>query len=96
MDRTCIEKIRSFQNPPQLIGQVIEMVMVLIGKKKLFGIGGAASSSLAAGFDQIMSSARRDEAEGGHNATTGTSTNMSKMSTVDGTKPAQRSPKMGS
>ena len=34
VDRPCIERIRAFQNPPALIGQIMDMVMVLIGKKK--------------------------------------------------------------
>ena len=35
IDRGCIERIRGFQNPPALIGQIMEMVTVLIGKRKL-------------------------------------------------------------
>lgn len=35
VDRACIERIRAFQNPPALIGQIMEMIMILIGKKKL-------------------------------------------------------------
>ena len=35
VDRSCIERIRAFQNPPALIGQIMEMIMILIGKKKL-------------------------------------------------------------
>jgi dynein heavy chain len=35
VDRACIEKIRAFQNPPVLIGQIMEMVLIIIGKKKL-------------------------------------------------------------
>lgn len=34
IDKACVERIRSFQNPPALIGQVMEMVTVLIGKRK--------------------------------------------------------------
>lgn len=34
VDRPCIEKIRAFQNPPVLIGQIMEMVLIMIGKKK--------------------------------------------------------------
>ena len=34
VDRACIERIRAFQSPPALIGQIMEMLMVLIGKKK--------------------------------------------------------------
>ena len=35
VDRPCIERIRAFQNPPALIGQIMEMVMIMIGKKKV-------------------------------------------------------------
>lgn len=35
VDRACVERIRAFQNPPALIGQIMEMIMILIGKKKL-------------------------------------------------------------
>ncbi len=34
VDRSCIERIRAFQNPPAMIGQIMEMMAVLIGKKK--------------------------------------------------------------
>jgi hypothetical protein len=34
VDKACIERIRGFQNPPALIGQIMEMIMTLIGKKK--------------------------------------------------------------
>jgi dynein heavy chain, axonemal len=34
VDRASIERIRAFQNPPTLIGQIMDMMMVLIGKKK--------------------------------------------------------------
>ncbi|ESO89151.1 hypothetical protein LOTGIDRAFT_229063 [Lottia gigantea] len=33
IDRSCIETIRSMSNPPMLVGQVMEMVMTLIGKR---------------------------------------------------------------
>ncbi|XP_059166583.1 dynein axonemal heavy chain 8-like [Physella acuta] len=33
VDRGVIEHVRAFSNPPILVGQIIEMVMVLIGKK---------------------------------------------------------------
>jgi len=33
VDRSVIEHVRAFANPPLLVGQVIEMVMVLIGKR---------------------------------------------------------------
>ena len=33
VDRSVIEHVRAFTNPPVLVGQVIEMVMVLIGKR---------------------------------------------------------------
>lgn len=35
MDRSCVERIRAFQNPPALIGQIMEMIIILIGKQKL-------------------------------------------------------------
>ena len=35
MDRPCIERIRAFQNPPALIGQIMEMIMIMIGKRKV-------------------------------------------------------------
>ena len=33
VDRSCIERLRAFQNPPMLVGHVMEMVMTLIGKR---------------------------------------------------------------
>ncbi|OPL21670.1 LOW QUALITY PROTEIN: hypothetical protein AM593_02226, partial [Mytilus galloprovincialis] len=33
VDRGCIERIRQFTNPPLLVGQVMEMVMMLVGKR---------------------------------------------------------------
>ena len=33
MDRNCIERVRNFSSPPVLVGQVMEMVMTLIGKR---------------------------------------------------------------
>ncbi|XP_055889445.1 dynein axonemal heavy chain 8-like isoform X4 [Biomphalaria glabrata] len=33
VDRGVIEHVRAFSNPPLLVGQIIEMVMVLIGKR---------------------------------------------------------------
>lgn len=34
VDKTCIDRIRSFQNPPSLIGYVLELVITMIGGKK--------------------------------------------------------------
>ncbi|CAF1326895.1 unnamed protein product [Adineta steineri] len=33
VDKSCIERIRTFQTPPVLIGQIMEMVLILIGRK---------------------------------------------------------------
>lgn len=33
VDRQCIERLKAFQTPPVLVGQVMEMVMMLIGKR---------------------------------------------------------------
>ena len=33
VDRNCIERVRNFASPPILVGQVMEMVMTLIGKR---------------------------------------------------------------
>ncbi|XP_025098007.1 LOW QUALITY PROTEIN: dynein gamma chain, flagellar outer arm-like [Pomacea canaliculata] len=33
VDRQCIERLKAFQTPPVLVGQVMEMVMILIGKR---------------------------------------------------------------
>ncbi|XP_070190368.1 uncharacterized protein [Littorina saxatilis] len=33
VDRQCIERLKAFQTPPILVGQVMEMVMMLIGKR---------------------------------------------------------------
>ena len=33
VDRACIERMKAFQNPPVLVGQVMEMVMLLVGKR---------------------------------------------------------------
>ena len=35
VDRQCIERLKNFQNPPMLVGHVMEMVMTLIGKKSI-------------------------------------------------------------
>ncbi|RDD45872.1 Dynein heavy chain 5, axonemal [Trichoplax sp. H2] len=32
IDRSCVERLRVFQNPPSLVGTVMEMTMVLLGK----------------------------------------------------------------
>ncbi|XP_077863125.1 dynein axonemal heavy chain 5-like [Saccoglossus kowalevskii] len=34
VDRACIERLRSFQNPPLIVLQVMEMVLTMIGKQK--------------------------------------------------------------
>lgn len=34
IDKSCIERIKTFQNPPPLLGQILEMTIALIGKKK--------------------------------------------------------------
>lgn len=33
VDKSCIERLRGFTSPPFLVGQVMEMVMILIGKR---------------------------------------------------------------
>ena len=33
VDRQCVERLKAFQNPPMLVGFVMEMVMIFIGKK---------------------------------------------------------------
>lgn len=33
VDRNVIEHVRAFQNPPMLVGQAIEMILVLVGKR---------------------------------------------------------------
>ncbi|UJR24993.1 hypothetical protein I4U23_006354 [Adineta vaga] len=33
VDKSCIERIRTFQTPPILIGTIMEMVLILIGRK---------------------------------------------------------------
>ena len=33
VDRSCIDRLKAFQNPPSLIGHIMEMVMTLIGKR---------------------------------------------------------------
>ena len=33
VDRQCIERLKGFSSPPLLVGQVMEMVMTLIGKR---------------------------------------------------------------
>ena len=32
--RQCVERLKAFQNPPMLVGQVMEMIMTLIGKRQ--------------------------------------------------------------
>ena len=34
IDKGCIERIKTFQNPPVLLGQILEMTVTLIGRKK--------------------------------------------------------------
>lgn len=34
IDKACLERIRTFQNPPPLLGQILEMTITLIGKKR--------------------------------------------------------------
>ena len=33
VDRQCIERLKNFQNPPILVGHVMEMIFTLIGKR---------------------------------------------------------------
>ena len=33
VDRQCIERLKNFQNPPVLVGHVMEMIFTLIGKR---------------------------------------------------------------
>ncbi|CAF3476774.1 unnamed protein product [Rotaria socialis] len=33
VDKSCIERIRAFQTPPVLVGQIMEMILTLIGRK---------------------------------------------------------------
>lgn len=35
VDRQCIERLKNFQNPPILVGHIMEMVFTLIGKKSV-------------------------------------------------------------
>jgi dynein heavy chain len=57
VDRTCIEKIRAFQSPPILIGQIMEMVIVMIGKKKFPEIfKNPASASVLQEKDETVAS----------------------------------------
>lgn len=48
VDKACIERIRAFQNPPALIGQIMEMTMIMIGKKN--GKSGFNDSHTPSGF----------------------------------------------
>lgn len=58
VDRSCIERIRAFQNPPALIGQIMEMILVLIGRKKfpdnvfIFRSDPSASQSVGSAKDR--------------------------------------------
>ncbi len=40
MDRGCVERMKNFQNPPLLVGQVMQMVMTLVGKRFPSSSGG--------------------------------------------------------
>ena len=45
VDRSIIEKIKAFQNPPTIIGQILEVLIHLIGKKKVLGQQSDTASS---------------------------------------------------
>ena len=68
VDRSCIDRLKAFQNPPSLIGHIMEMVMTLIGKRLP-----------SQRFDQMDSYPTRDE-QSGHFSASSSSTKMARKS----------------
>lgn len=88
VDRACIERIRAFQNPPFLVGQIMEMITVMIGKRKISDI--ASSKNMAAAEQQKAEpSKERDnnkteqESGGGKVAATTKKAGANKMERLD-------------
>jgi hypothetical protein len=77
VDKLCIEHIKSFQNPPALIGQIIEIVITLIGRRKLYGGGDTTNTSSTPRGDGASQTGRDDK------QSVSTSDNKSKISTIN-------------
>jgi len=56
VNRQCVERVKAFQNPTELIGQVVEMVMTLIGRrlktKRGGSMGGEGTSTRGGGAER--------------------------------------------
>ncbi len=59
IDKGCIERIRTFQNPPVLLGQILDMTVTLIGKKKFPEL-----TSSSAKLDRNANDSNTDRADG--------------------------------
>jgi dynein heavy chain len=60
IDKGCIERIRTFQNPPALLGQILDMTVTLIGRKKFPEL----TSSSSAKIDRNANDSNADRADG--------------------------------
>ena len=58
VDQNCIRKLGSFQNPPPIVLQVLEMVMALLGRNKPLGNQGGEKSDKVPADDQSYMSGR--------------------------------------
>lgn len=63
VDRPCVERIRAFQNPPALIGQIMEMMIILIGKNKFPENSPVFKSSTDGGKDDENSKVNADKSK---------------------------------
>ncbi|XP_030850579.1 dynein heavy chain 8, axonemal isoform X3 [Strongylocentrotus purpuratus] len=66
VDRPCIERLKSFTNPPPIVLQVMEMVMALLGKNKPVGnYQGDKSLHLPSNEEASMMSGRQSTSSSG-------------------------------
>ena len=53
VDRSCCERLKAFQQPPQMVGMVMVMVMVLLGRPEFVpGIGGMGSPQASSRYEK--------------------------------------------
>ncbi|XP_041462850.1 dynein heavy chain 8, axonemal-like [Lytechinus variegatus] len=65
VDRPCIERLKSFTNPPPIVLQVMEMVMALLGKNKPLGNQGERTLHLPSNEESSMISGRQSTSSSG-------------------------------
>ena len=92
VDRTCIERIRAFQNPPALIGQIMDMIMVLIGKKKTSTAMASAATMQSSTTAVQATSNDNSKNDSMLNQASGTSMNKEEKPSLDGTRSNQVKP----